>query len=134
MAVAHQMLTVIYHMLRHGTPYREPGEGYYDEKRKPEITRRLVKRLQRLGYQVTLEVAMTPEETLEASEAIPEASEAIPALPEVLPTTRRRGRPCKCTERGLPCRHRAIPAERRATEINSQTIPSDPGVRPMSSH
>jgi transposase len=134
MAVAHQMLTVIYHMLRDGTPYREPGEGYYDEKRKPEITRRLVKRLQRLGYQVTLEVAMTPEETLEASEAIPEASEAIPALPEALPTTRRRGRPCKCTERGLPCRHRAIPAERRATEINSQTIPSDPGVRPMSSH
>ena len=62
MAVAHQLLTVIYHMLKHNQPYKEPGTAYYDEKRKPEITRRLVQRLQRLGYQVMLEVPVTPAE------------------------------------------------------------------------
>ena len=62
MAVAHQLLTVIYHMLKDNQPYKEPGTSYYDEKRKPEITRRLVQRLQRLGYQVMLEVPVTPAE------------------------------------------------------------------------
>jgi len=122
MAVAHQMLTVIYHMLRDGTSYREPGEASYDEKRKPEITRRLVKRLQRLGYQVTLEVALTPEETIVLTPPIPPSPEP-PTAP------RRRGRPCKCAERGLACRHRTQ-ADRQATEINSETsetIPSDRG-------
>ena len=42
MALAHHMLTVIYHMLRDHQPYREPGATYYEEKRKPEITRRMV--------------------------------------------------------------------------------------------
>ena len=61
MAVAHQILIVIYQMLHHGTSYVEPGATYYDEKRKPAVTRYLVERLQRLGYLVTLEVPMEPE-------------------------------------------------------------------------
>lgn len=72
MAVAHQILIVIYHMLRDGTPYAEPGAAYYDEKRKPAVTRHLVERLQRLGYIVTLEVPM-------------EADSALAALPEPPP-------------------------------------------------
>jgi transposase len=64
MAVAHQILIVIYHMLRNGTPYAELGATYYDEKRKPAVTRYLVERLQRLGYVVTLEVPMEPDPTI----------------------------------------------------------------------
>jgi len=133
MAVAHHMLTVIYHMLRDGTPYREPGETFYDEKRKPEITRRLVKRLQRLGYQVTLEVAMTPEETREVNAAISqprkditESATATLQLPETSPARRRPGRPCKCAERGLECFHKR-PAKPKPAEINSQQLPNRRG-------
>lgn len=72
MAVAHHLLTVIYHMLRDSQPYQEPGAAYYDQKRKPEITKRLVQRLQRLGYQVTLEVPLSPAEIQEIASATAE--------------------------------------------------------------
>ena len=70
MAVAHQILIVIYSMLRNGTPYAEPGAAYYEEKRKPAVTRYLVERLQRLGYLVTLEIPM------EAGSLLPAPSES----------------------------------------------------------
>jgi transposase len=72
MAVAHQILTVIYHMLRDNQPYHEPGLASYDEKRKPEVTRRLVQRLERLGYQVTLEVPLTAAEIHPFTATLPE--------------------------------------------------------------
>lgn len=98
MAVAHQLLTVIFHMLRDGRPYQEPGSGYYDQQRKPEITRRLVERLEKLGYQVTLEVPLTPEEVPQQAPAPTEIGTA-PLL------KRKRGRPCKCADRGIACPH-----------------------------
>jgi transposase len=53
-AVGHTLLTVIYHMLKGNKEYQDLGPDYY-EKREPERLRRyLVKRLQRLGYDVTL--------------------------------------------------------------------------------
>jgi hypothetical protein len=94
MAVAHQILTVIYHMLRDNQPYRDPGPDFYDQQRRPEITRRLVERLQRLGYQVTLEEPLNPPE-----------SESPQPTPEDMPPKRKRGRPCKCLQRGLDCSH-----------------------------
>lgn len=42
MAVAYQILAVIYHTLCDNQPYKEPGVTSYDEKRKPQVTRRLV--------------------------------------------------------------------------------------------
>ncbi len=98
MAVAHQILTIIYHMLRDNEPYRELGEAHYDERRKPEITRRLVERLQRLGYQVTLEVPLTAAE-------IQEIGSVSPVQQDTAPPKRRRGRPCKCSQRGIICGH-----------------------------
>jgi transposase len=61
-AVAHQILAVIHPMLRDNQPYEEPGVASYNQKRKPEITRRLVQRLERPGYQVTLEIPPIPKE------------------------------------------------------------------------
>jgi transposase len=117
-AVAHQLLTVIFHMLRDRKPYFELGSAYYDEQRKPQITKRLVERLQHLGYQVTLEVPVS-----EPSPPPPDAN--APA-----PVKRKRGRPCKCAERGIACTHnRSCIAGNSTGENalrNSQTNPEIP--------
>jgi len=56
-AVAHSSIIVAYHMLRHGTYYKDLGSGYFDERDKRAVVRRSVHRLERLGYRVTLEAA-----------------------------------------------------------------------------
>lgn len=56
-AVAHSILVIAYHILKDKAPYYELGGDYFD-KRRPEVTaRRLVKRLEHLGYQVQLQAA-----------------------------------------------------------------------------
>jgi transposase len=58
-AVAHTLLGIIYHLLKQPVAYQDLGPDYF-EKLKPEQYRRyLVKRLQGLGYEVTL----TPKES-----------------------------------------------------------------------
>ena len=53
-AVAHSILVIAYHMIQRQEPYRELGADYFD-KRRPEATaKRLVKRLERLGFDVQL--------------------------------------------------------------------------------
>ncbi len=55
MAVAHSILVIAYHLIQRQEPYRELGGNYFDQ-RSPEATaKRLVKRLERLGYQVSLQ-------------------------------------------------------------------------------
>ena len=53
-AVAHSILVRAYCLLRDGTTYEEPGANYFDEKDEPAVRRRLTRRLERLGYTVTL--------------------------------------------------------------------------------
>jgi transposase len=54
-AVMHSILIISYHLIQRNEPYRELGGDYFD-KRKPEATaKRLVKRLERLGFQVSLQ-------------------------------------------------------------------------------
>jgi transposase len=53
-AVGHSLLVIFYHMLKYDVEYKDLGVDYFD-KREPERLRNyLVKRLQRLGYQVSL--------------------------------------------------------------------------------
>jgi transposase len=54
-AVGHSVLVAIYHMLTRGEPYRELGAQYFDEHARDHVQRRLVHRLERLGFAVTLE-------------------------------------------------------------------------------
>ena len=54
-AVAHKILVAIYHMLSHQVCYNELGDVYLDKRNKHQLTRNLVHRLERLGYNVTLE-------------------------------------------------------------------------------
>ena len=53
-AVAHSVLTVIYHMLRDGRDYCDLGSDYFDEINKARIERQHIRRLEQLGYTVTL--------------------------------------------------------------------------------
>lgn len=53
-AVAHALLIIIYHMLKNGSHYRELGQDYFDRLNREAVSRRLVRRLQSLGYQVEL--------------------------------------------------------------------------------
>jgi transposase len=46
---------MIYHLLTGREVYRELGADYFDERERNAVERRLVGRLQRLGYHVTLE-------------------------------------------------------------------------------
>ena len=54
LAVGHSLLVIIYHMLKHGVEYRDLGPDYFDRLEPERLRRYLVKRLQGLGYDVTL--------------------------------------------------------------------------------
>ena len=53
-AVAHSLLVVIYHVLRTGQPYKELGVDYFDNLDSARIERHHVRRLEQLGFTVTL--------------------------------------------------------------------------------
>jgi len=57
-AVAASILTVVYHMIREGTPYTDLGVNYFDERNRAGAARRLVARLQTLGYNVQVTEAV----------------------------------------------------------------------------
>jgi hypothetical protein len=87
-ALAHRILVIAFCMLRDGTDYQEIGGDYFDRLHPDRTRARLVRRLQRLGLDVTL----TPRTDL-------------PELIAPRPSPRKRGRPCKCSERLIPCKH-----------------------------
>lgn len=54
-AVAHKLLTIAYTLLTKREHYREPGVDYLDERRKDQLLNRMQRRIERLGYKVSLE-------------------------------------------------------------------------------
>jgi transposase len=60
-AIARTILQMIYHMIERGEPYREMGGDYFDQFDKARTAKRLVKRLEAIGYVVQLiERPLTP--------------------------------------------------------------------------
>jgi transposase len=55
MAVAHTILVIVYHLIRDEKSYQELGATFHDQRSRKIITRRLTKRLEDLGFQVTLQ-------------------------------------------------------------------------------
>jgi len=55
LAVAHKILVSAYHIIGKRMDYRELGESYLDTQSKRRVVRGLVRRVERLGYRVTLE-------------------------------------------------------------------------------
>jgi hypothetical protein len=54
-AVAHTILVMLYHMLKTHQPYRALGADYLDRLNADYLKRSLLKRLERLGLQVTVQ-------------------------------------------------------------------------------
>jgi transposase len=54
-AVSHSLLIAAYHVLHDRVPYAELGVAHFDRLAPQQLTRSLVKRLERLGHKVTLE-------------------------------------------------------------------------------
>jgi transposase len=59
LAVAHSLLVIAYHVIARREPYRELGADYFDRQRPAATADRLLRRLRRLGYDVT--IAATPD-------------------------------------------------------------------------
>ena len=56
-AVAHSLLVAIYHMIKDGTLHHDLGSDHFERLDRGQIARRAVRRLERLGYQVTIQEA-----------------------------------------------------------------------------
>ncbi|MEH7454722.1 IS110 family transposase [Gottfriedia acidiceleris] len=53
--VAHAMLRIAYYLLTRKEMYRDLGEDYYDKQKEVSMVRYLVRRLEKLGYSVSIE-------------------------------------------------------------------------------
>ncbi|MCP6760416.1 MAG: transposase [Fischerella sp. CENA71] len=54
-AVAHSILTLAYYLISRQETYKDLGVDYFDKKRPESVKKLLIKRLEKLGYQVTVE-------------------------------------------------------------------------------
>ena len=54
-AVAHAILVIIYHLLSRRVSYEDLGENHFDERERQAIQKRLVRRLEKPGYEVSLQ-------------------------------------------------------------------------------
>jgi transposase len=54
-ALMHSILVMSFHMIQRKEPYRELGGNYFDQRRPAVTAQRLVKRLEKLGFQVSLQ-------------------------------------------------------------------------------
>jgi transposase len=58
-AVGHKILIIIYNVLKHDVPYKELGGDFLNRLEPARMTRQLVRRLEKLGHRVTLDVQPT---------------------------------------------------------------------------
>jgi transposase len=52
--VGHTILVIVFHMLKKQPPYRDLGADYFDRRNAEQLKRSLVRRLERLGVQVSI--------------------------------------------------------------------------------
>ncbi len=64
-AVAHAILVIIYSMLRNHTPYRDLGEDHFDHLNHQSILNHAIRRIERLGFEITLKAIPHQEVVLE---------------------------------------------------------------------
>ncbi len=125
MALAHHMIAIVYNVLKRSEEYVELGGDYYDQQSKPKVVSRLVKRLTRLGYAVTLEPAQTSISQAPAGTppvlAAPEPrvrstpssdSAPIPSTESVRDPVPMR-KPSQTIKQSLPADNRAVAARKR---------------------
>jgi transposase len=54
-AVGHSILVIYYHMMKTGEPYQEKGADYFQQGGQQQLQAQLVRRLEQLGYEVSLQ-------------------------------------------------------------------------------
>jgi hypothetical protein len=54
-ALGHTILIIVYYLLTRKQPYQDLGTAYFDKLEQHRVQQRLVHRLERLGYQVSLQ-------------------------------------------------------------------------------
>jgi transposase len=59
MALAHSILVIAYHLIARSQPYRELGGDYFDTISPAKTAKRLIKRLEHLGFQVSIQETPT---------------------------------------------------------------------------
>jgi hypothetical protein len=118
-AVAHQLLVIVYHLIRDNTVYVEAGEEYPDNRNRLRTAARLIAKLRRLGIDIDPVIL---SQAAAAIAPVPAVAGPAPTEPQV---RRKRGRPCKCAERGIPCSHGRVPSPVN----NSPEIPDHEQVR-----
>jgi hypothetical protein len=57
LAVANTVLTIVWHLEKHATLYRDLGPDYFDRLKGEQTQRYHIKRLEKLGFKVTIEPA-----------------------------------------------------------------------------
>lgn len=99
-AVAHRMLMIAWHIIRDGTVYRELGGSHYDRLHPDRSARRLIRRLQQIGFEAILK-PMAPPRSADLSKISKPAPPTPPARqPAADPSICRR-----CARWGIPCIH-----------------------------
>ena len=53
--VAHSILTISYYIVKRKQPYIELGPTYYEERKRDAVLKQSIKKLESLGYEVTVE-------------------------------------------------------------------------------
>ena len=74
LAVAHRMLIIAWHIIQDGSVYQELGGNHYDRLHPDRSARRLIKRLEQIGFRVTVKKAI--------SESAPTSDPAVPVPKE----------------------------------------------------
>jgi transposase len=54
-AVAHSILIIAYHLIKNGQTYQDLGSDYFDRRNSATTAKRMVHRLEQLGYKVSLD-------------------------------------------------------------------------------
>ena len=60
MAVTHSILVIAYHIIQRREPYKDLGSNYFDERQKASTANRLTRRLEKLGYRITITPPAAP--------------------------------------------------------------------------
>jgi transposase len=98
MAVAHRILTIAWHIIRDGTVYQESGSSHYDKLHPDRAARRLSRKLEQPGFEVSLKPKPASPEVI--ASAATESRAAANRLPAADPSVCRR-----CATWGIPCIH-----------------------------
>jgi transposase len=137
MAVAHRVLVIAYYILRDGSVYYELGGDHYDRKNPERTARRLTRRLERIGYQVTLtkvslSTADPPSKPIRNGTTrwtTPGRGRSQLKIPGPIAT--REVCP-KCAAWKIPCIHGRTPApdaDAKVTPVSTQPNPIDKPAR-----